>query len=57
MTAMMLGNAPQEFFQLFSKIENEHDISVLQKGTVLDDTLEDIQAFISSRGMQMQLVE
>lgn len=57
MTAMMLGNTPQELFQLFSKVKNEHDISVLQKGTVLDDTLEDVQAFISSRVMLMQLVE
>jgi hypothetical protein len=53
---MMLGNTPQELFRLFSKIKNEHEISVLQKGTVLDDTLEDVQAFITSRAMQMQLV-
>jgi hypothetical protein len=56
MTTMMLGNTPQELFRLFSKIKNEHEISVLQKGTVLDDTLEDVQAFITSRAMQMQLV-
>lgn len=56
-TAISDGTADtaQELLRLFSRVKNEHDINLLQKGTTLDDTLPEVQKFIESRSMQVQL--
>lgn len=51
-----LADSTQELFHLFSVVKVEGDIAVLQKGTILDDSLPNVQAFIESRSMQMQLL-
>ena len=51
-----LADPIQELLRLFSVVKVEGDIAVLQKRTILDDDLPDVQAFIESRSMQVQLL-
>jgi hypothetical protein len=50
-----LADTPQALLRLFSTVRNESDIEALQKGTILDDSLPDVQKFLESRVMVMQL--
>jgi hypothetical protein len=50
-----IADSTQELLRLFQKVKIDKDIRSLQKGTILDDTLPDVQAFLESRNMQMQL--
>jgi hypothetical protein len=50
-----LGNTTQELLRLFSTVKSESDIEALQKGTILDDSLPDVQRFLENRVMIMQL--
>jgi hypothetical protein len=54
-TSNIPANTALELFHLFSKVKNEHDIRRVQGGTVLDDTLPEVQRFLESRSMQVQL--
>lgn len=51
-----LADTIQELLRVFSAVRVEGDIVVLQKRTILDDDLPDVQAFIESRSMQLQLL-
>ena len=52
-----LADTIQELLRLFSAVKVEDDIAMLQKRTLLDDNLPDVQAFIESRSMQAQLLK
>ena len=51
-----LADTTQELYRLFSTAKTENDIRSLQQGTLLDDSLPDVQAFLKSRSMLMQLL-
>jgi hypothetical protein len=55
LTLTEVADTTQELFHLFSTVRNESDIEILQKGTILDDSLQEVQTFLESRVMNMQL--
>ena len=55
MVISLVAQTLLEYFNLFLNVRNKAEITTIQKGTILDDTLPDVQAFLNSRVMLLQL--